>query len=142
MITRETDYAIRVIIRLGEARESVETFSVTTLADELGLPYRFLRKICRSLVETGLLSSVAGRGGGLKIARPAKSISLLDIIDATNSNSVRLNECLVDEGICPHSSVCVVHASLNKLQNQLNEGLASLTIEKLIQMKAPREKTD
>jgi Rrf2 family protein len=136
MITREVDYAIRVVLRLAEARsEDGCRLSVSTLSDELRVPYRFLRKICLRLVKFGLLQSVAGKGGGLELSSSDSELSLLDIIESVNPDSVKLNACLVDSGICENSSICVVHSSLNELQRRLNDGLADITVASLLERK-------
>jgi Rrf2 family protein len=134
MITRETDYAIRVVIRLAEA----DKLSVSKLSEELGVPYRFLRKICLKLVKAKLLKSSSGKGGGLTLGSAYNLISLLDIIEATNPDSIKLNACLINNDVCSNSINCVVHSSLNELQKRLNEALSQLTLERLLAKKRSR----
>ncbi|MDA5387849.1 Rrf2 family transcriptional regulator [Loigolactobacillus backii] len=46
----------------------------------------YLRKIMRKLVVAGLVKSVSGNNGGFTIARPAKNISLYDVVQATEGD--------------------------------------------------------
>jgi Rrf2 family protein len=49
-----------------------------------GTPTNFLRKSLLQLVTTGALRAARGPHGGYRLARPAKAISLLDVIEAVN----------------------------------------------------------
>src|SRR5688500_7201582 len=48
------------------------------------MPERFLLKVLKPLVSHGILTSVKGPHGGYQLARPAKSISVLEVYEATN----------------------------------------------------------
>ena len=51
----------------------------TDLAKSLKTHPAFARKLVGRLVDGGLIRSARGKGGGLRLARPAKDISLKDI---------------------------------------------------------------
>jgi Rrf2 family protein len=52
------------------------------VAKELAIPEGFLLRILVALSRAGLLRSIKGPNGGYNLARAAKSITLLDIIEA------------------------------------------------------------
>lgn len=54
------------------------------LAEFHGLPAPYLAKALQQLAGAGIVSSVPGRRGGYKLARPADQITLLDIVDAVD----------------------------------------------------------
>ena len=54
MITRETDYAIRALLRLAQQQDG-KVLSTTVLAQDMSIPYRFLRRIVLKLGERGLV---------------------------------------------------------------------------------------
>ena len=46
------------------------------------MPERFLLQILRSMVTHGILQSTRGVEGGYSLARPASSVTLLDIVES------------------------------------------------------------
>jgi len=129
MITRETDYALRTALQLAKCASSGEVVATAALADVMSIPYRFLRKIVSKLVTAGLVESRRGKGGGLVLARPPRSISLLQIIQAVDPQSVLLNRCSGADDQCERSALCGIRKELDVLQRQLNAGLRNVSLE-------------
>jgi Rrf2 family iron-responsive transcriptional regulator len=130
MITRETDYAIRALLYLAQQEEGA-LVSTTVLAEAMDIPYRFLRRIVLRLVESGLASSARGKQGGLRLGRPAATISLFDILHAVDPDAATLNQCLGGEFDCPRSPSCVVHVELGRIQERLHAELAGVSLASL-----------
>lgn len=126
MITRETDYAIRALLRLALANGGIVSTSV--LATEMDIPYRFLRRIVLKLGAQGLVRSLRGKQGGLQLARPAEKISLLDVVKAVDAEAILLNTCLSDHNDCPREAFCVVHEELSDIQDELHRRFAQITL--------------
>lgn len=104
------DYA--VVLMGAAARHCGGTrTSAATLAEETGVPQATAHKLVHALVRAGLLKSVRGQGGGVKLGRPAAAISVADIIEAVEG-PIALTACVDDsrhdcalEGSCrvqPH----------------------------------------
>lgn len=128
MITREADYAIRVVLYL--AQHSKEgAVSTADLAEEMEIPYRFLRKIVRRMVDADLVISQRGQGGGLRLARPKKDISLAAVLMAIDPAGVKLNQCMLNPAECPRNSVCEITKCFRALQTDLDEKLESITFD-------------
>jgi len=132
MITRETDYAIRALLCLAR-REAGSVTSTTVLAEEMEIPYRFLRRILLKLGEAGLVISQRGKQGGLRLARPAEQVSLLDAVRAVDPTVLTLNVCLTDPAECGRSSHCVVHAELAAIQTQMHQQLDGISLATLVE---------
>ena len=62
------------------------------LALETGLPAPTVQKLVSKLSAAGLLKSMRGAGGGLKLARPAAAITLADIVEAVEG-PIALTAC-------------------------------------------------
>jgi len=129
MITRETDYALRTALHLAKCTGAGEMISTAALAVAMSIPYRFLRKIVSKLVSAGLVESRRGKGGGISLSRPPRSISLLQIIRAVDPQSVLLNRCSDAHRRCDRSAFCGVRKELDVLQQQLNAGLQGVSLE-------------
>jgi Rrf2 family protein len=54
------------------------------VARAIGAPEKFLLKILKPLASARLLHSVKGPRGGYRLARPAKDITLLEIVEAVD----------------------------------------------------------
>lgn len=131
MITREADYAIRTMLYL--ARPEHDVVSTAVLAEEMDIPYRFLRRLLLRCVESGLVESVRGKRGGIRLAGDPAQVSLLDIIRTVDPAMVALNSCLLEDGSCSRSTICVVHTELAELQCELNARLAQVTLASLVE---------
>ena len=55
-----------------------------TISEEYGIPLEYLFNILQQMVKANILLSKRGPTGGFTLARPAKEISLLEIIEAVD----------------------------------------------------------
>jgi Rrf2 family protein len=79
-LTSATGYALRALVYL--ARHGGKALvPAHAIARAEGLSAQFLRKALVSLVGAGVLHSALARGGGYRLARPAKSITLLEVVE-------------------------------------------------------------
>lgn len=78
-MSAKAEYAVRAMVQLATADEGV---LVTTddLAKAQGIPPQFLVDILAALRTDRLVRSHRGREGGYELARPAKDISLADVL--------------------------------------------------------------
>ncbi len=54
----------------------------STISDKYGIPLVYLFRIMQQMVQANVLISKRGRNGGYILARPAKEITLLEIVEA------------------------------------------------------------
>jgi Rrf2 family protein len=78
-IPAKADYGIRAMLTLANSPTSL---SAEHLAEEQGLPPRFLGAILSDLRRAGLLVSQRGSEGGYQLARPPSEISIADALRA------------------------------------------------------------
>ena len=78
-LTSRSEYALLALIYLSRQPDSMY-ISVETIAAAQGIPAKFLEQILLTLKRARYLSSSKGQRGGFKLARPAKSISLAEVI--------------------------------------------------------------
>ena len=78
-LTSRSEYALLALIYLSRQPDSIY-ISVETIAAAQGIPAKFLEQILLTLKRARYLSSSKGQRGGFKLARPAKSISLAEVI--------------------------------------------------------------
>ncbi len=102
-ITRQADYAVRAVLHL--ARSGDHRTATSAIAEEQRIPPSFLAKIVSQLSIAGLLHTSRGARGGVVLAREAKDITLLEVIEAIDG-PIQLNECAGENGSCSFDDHC------------------------------------
>jgi Rrf2 family protein len=128
-ISRRTDYGVRLILDLA-GLPAGERASTHEIAERQNIPAPFLAKIISQLSLSGLVNTHRGAGGGVRLARPAAEINLLQVIEALDG-PVRLNRCVVDPGTCPQDQTCPVHQVWARAQEDLVATLNETTFDVL-----------
>src|SRR4051812_33790577 len=129
-LTRQTNYAMRILMycaandgRLSRIPEIAAAYSVSEL---------FLFKILQPLVEHGLVATVRGRNGGVKLGRPAVDISLFDVVRVTEE-SFAMAECFENDAAeCPLVDSCGLNSALREALNAFFEVLMRHSIDDLV----------
>jgi len=83
-LTRSVSYAVGILLQIhGDKVRGPMTAS--RIAKDCTFPPRFLYRVLRRLVDAKLLAGTSGPGGGYVLAKPAGSVTLLDIVSAVDS---------------------------------------------------------
>lgn len=127
-ITRKGDYAIRGMVYL--AGRPGEIKYLREISAGVDVPAALLAKIFQHLSKTGLVRSYRGAGGGFQLGRPARDISLLDIIEAVDG-PISMNRCVIEQGSCGREQFCSVHPVWKKMQRKLKSELGRISLRKL-----------
>lgn len=90
------DYAVVMMTAAARHCGGLARCNATTLAEETGVPLPTAQKLVSRLAAAGLIESTRGTGGGFRLARPPRSITLADIIEAVEG-PIALTAC-VDTG--------------------------------------------
>jgi Rrf2 family protein len=80
-LSRAASYAIHAVVYMASDKSKGPVAS-HHIAKAEHIPERFLLKVLRPLVSARLLLSLRGPNGGYQLARPAKDITLLDVVEA------------------------------------------------------------
>ncbi len=128
-ITRQADYAIRAVRYLAKHGSS-QRIATSTVAREMKIPASFLAKIISQLSIAGLLHTSRGARGGVNLAREAKKISILDVVEAIDG-PILLNECVGNPGICAFSDDCLVRPIWVEVQETLVKRLRETKFDQL-----------
>ncbi len=107
-ISRQTDYAVRVVLHLACLEKGAQV-SIAEISESRGLPMPFVRRLIKPLVTRGILVSARGSSGGIRLARPAGEISLLEVVRAMEGG-LALNHCADADKGCPLSHSCPVES--------------------------------
>lgn len=129
LITRDTDYALRVLCFVAKQKKRI--FAVSDFTRALRLPQPFLRKILQVLNKKGMLKSFKGQGGGFLLSKLPEKIFLTDIMRIFQGK-LRLNECALKKLVCPDQKTCPLKKRIDGIERYVLKELASITIASLI----------
>jgi Rrf2 family protein len=82
-LTRASSYALHAVVYMAAQKEKRPVAS-HLIAEARGIPERFLLKVLKPLVSARVLHSIKGPNGGYRLARPAKDISMLEVVEAVD----------------------------------------------------------
>jgi FeS assembly SUF system regulator len=133
-VTKLTDYATLVLTGLAAAPESVH--SAADLAGRAGLEPPTVSKVLKALAQAGLVEGFRGAGGGYRLARPAASISLIEVVEAIEG-PLGMTECSVHAGACGIEDHCGVRANWRRINTVVAEALRGITVAQMLEPPPP-----
>jgi Rrf2 family transcriptional regulator, cysteine metabolism repressor len=87
-ISAKAEYACLAVLALARSRPESSFVHIRQISQEYAIPERYLVQILLQLKGAGLVASTRGAGGGYRLARPASSISLSEILSAMDGPNV------------------------------------------------------
>jgi Rrf2 family transcriptional regulator, iron-sulfur cluster assembly transcription factor len=121
-LTRGGEYGIRGVLYLAQ-HEDGKVSMLSAIAKTQDVPPRFLAKIFQALAKAGVVKSHRGAKGGFSLARPAREITVRDVIEAVEG-PVLLNVCLAGPGECARDTMCPMHSIWSEAQEKMMSVLA------------------
>ena len=106
-LTRAADYGVRVMIHLAGVGSAKRT-SLLDIAQAVEVPEQFLSKVLQMLCKRGFIRSHRGVNGGFELAADARTLSLLDVVEALEG-PIQLNVCVGERGVCSRKAWCPAH---------------------------------
>jgi Rrf2 family nitric oxide-sensitive transcriptional repressor len=129
-LTVFSDYTLRVLMYLALDRTRLAT--IPEIAAAYGISENHLMKVVHQLARTGVVDSVRGKGGGIRLARAPEAIRLGDIVRATEGDAP-IVECLSgDPQACRITSSCRLRGVLVNAFDALYESLNEHTLADLV----------
>jgi Rrf2 family protein len=80
-LSAKTEYACLAVLQMAQDYDSVEPLQIRRIAEEQGIPSRFLVQILLQLKGAGLVASTRGAAGGYRLTRSPQEISLAEVIE-------------------------------------------------------------
>ncbi len=135
MLSQTGRYALRALDYLATHDDGGYKL-VKDISGELNIPRQYLSKILHTLACEGLLHSQRGRSGGFRLSRPAKQITLYEVIDPIDHLS-RLCACIMGEKPCGEENPrgdddpCALHEMWGEVRGKYLDFLQKTTLDKL-----------
>jgi Rrf2 family iron-sulfur cluster assembly transcriptional regulator len=129
LFSRQCEYALQAVMFLALKGDGERT-SIRELTEKIQIPYHFLAKILQSLTYKGLLVSQKGPTGGFALAKPAKEITLFDVVDAIDGPDFMQN-CILGFPECTGKTPCAVHEKWVSMREELRLMLVSKNVAQM-----------
>lgn len=136
-ISAKVDYAVRALIEIGRL-EPGEVARAEDLAAAQGIPRTFLLNVLADLRKAGMVASRRGQTGGWVLARDAGTISVADVIRATDGPLVNIAGSR-PEDVQYQPTEAVLQRVWIALRSSLREVLEQVTLADLLTNSLPPE---
>lgn len=130
--TTKTEYGLTCLMYMARNPE-MGAVTVTDIAKQERFSMTYLQKIFQSLKASGIVVSTQGRQGGYALARPAKNITLKEIIEALEGHIFELfcePETRKDI-VCTHFGICSLKPVWERTKEMLDDFYSRITLEDL-----------
>lgn len=87
-LTKQTGHAIRILVDCALAGDGL--VKIAPLAERLDITRQNAFKIVHLLSRAGFIASARGPSGGIRLARPAREISIGEVVGAMEETSVEI----------------------------------------------------
>jgi Rrf2 family nitric oxide-sensitive transcriptional repressor len=134
-LTSYTDYALRTLIFLGMNRDRLVT--IQDIADLHGISKNHLMKVVHQLGLSGMVETVRGRNGGMRLKREPGEINLGQVVRNTETDFY-MAECFdPDNRSCAYSASCALKGVLGEATAAYLKVLDGVTLADMLAHTAP-----
>ncbi len=128
-LTVYTDYALRMLMYVA-LNDGLAT--IDEIAQSYGISKNHLMKVAHQLGVAGYLTTVRGRRGGLRLAKPAKAIGLGEVVRHTEPDMAIVMCFEPINADCAILPSCVLRKALDRARGAFLEVLDDYTLSDLI----------
>lgn len=132
LITRETDYCIRI----ARALAKMQKMTVRQISEQEQIPPPFAYKILKKMNRKGMVEVIRGAGGGYRLSKDASAITLLDLLLVIDGELI-LNKCQELNYKCEYvecvGEECKIYKEFYRIQLILEKELSSKSLKQILE---------
>ena len=129
LLSKSCVYGLRASMYLA-AHRSNEFVSIREMSEKLDISFHFLTKILQQLTADGLMESITGPKGGIRISQKGKEATLLDIVLAIDGPEL-FTQCALGLPGCGSKKPCPLHFSWMGNREEIKKMLERTNLEEL-----------
>lgn len=133
-ISTKGRYALRMLVDLAEHKNEGYV-ALKDIAGRQGISKKYLEQIVAVLNKPGILNTNRGYQGGYKLAKPASSYTVGDILRITEGGLAPVACLEQEENLCERKSYCMTLFIWEGLYNAIEEYLDSVTLQDILDRK-------
>jgi Rrf2 family protein len=130
----KSDYAARAVLGLARHYPDDAAVRMENVAEEQGVPPKYLPQILLELKARGIVRSVRGKEGGYLLARPPGEITLGDVLRAVHG------PVFETPGLRNSEGPAELRRAWQRLQQALEATADAITFQQLLEESAEKEK--
>jgi Rrf2 family transcriptional regulator, iron-sulfur cluster assembly transcription factor len=130
MFSKACEYAIKATIFLAARPVSSRRSGLKEISEAISSPEAFTAKILQQMVRKSILVSVKGPNGGFEIEGDGGQISLAQIVEAIDGDSI-FKGCALGLEVCSEKKPCPVHHKFKAIRDHLAGMLLTTTIKEV-----------
>jgi Rrf2 family iron-sulfur cluster assembly transcriptional regulator len=124
-------YAVTALADIALQAPALVTLAEISERQDVSLSY--LEQLFGRLRRAGLVESVRGPGGGYRLARPAATIRIIEVMDAVDETVSALRcEDGVESGCAGSRAKCLTHNLWERLSSHVHVFLSQTTIADVV----------
>ncbi|WP_434778453.1 Fe-S cluster assembly transcription factor [Neisseria sp. Ec49-e6-T10] len=131
-LTTKGRFAVTAMLDLAIYQKENVPVSLSDISERQNISLSYLEQLFGKLRRCGLVISFRGPGGGYFLSKPAKEISVSDIIAAVD-DMLDATQCQ-GKGNCHHNSPCMTHQLWENLNDTILQYLSAVSLDTLIDM--------
>jgi Rrf2 family protein len=136
IVSAKTEYACVAMLELAVRHGSGEPVRIRDIADQHGIPSRFLVQILLQLKTAGLVTSLRGASGGYQLAKDPSEITLGDVMAVVDSQWGKVSGGTLQDS----QTNRVLHSIWQQLAEKEQEVLSGVTLADMAQRLQTQEK--
>jgi Rrf2 family protein len=86
-------------------------------------------------VQAGILESVRGPKGGFRLAKPAQTVTVGDVVASLDGSNV-LQRCVMGFAECGAENPCPLHPAWSQAKSLMHDSMTQITLQELQRSKA------
>lgn len=132
-ISTKGRYGLRVLLDLAVHAEAGHPRLLRDVAQNQDISEKYLSRLVIDLRRAGLISSVRGAGGGYKLARPPKMITVLEILEVMEG-PVAVVECVNRTDSCQRYERCPPRILWSQINQKIRNVFSEYTLQDLLDL--------
>ena len=128
-LSHTAGYAIRAMALMNGPKG--KPVLALDIASRTGISKPYLSKLIHALAGKNLVTTKRGYKGGVKLARPASKITILEVADAIDGAGW-LDECILGLQECSDEGSCPLHDFWKPTREKIHRELSEKTLGKTI----------
>ncbi len=133
-LNKSTRFALYAVTEL--ARDPQAVVSAGEIARKYSISEHHVAKVLQQLVRSGMVRSIRGIRGGFQLARDARDITMMDVVEIFERQPRGRGCLLLDENeTCDFDTTCRIGEVFNEIEEQAYYTLKSISIATLLKPK-------
>jgi FeS assembly SUF system regulator len=133
ILSKLADYGVIVATHLAAHPE--RQINAHVAAEETRLPTATVAKVLKSLAHAGIVTALRGAAGGYRLARPAREISVAEVVAAIDGK-IGMTQCSLHDGGghdagCERSNFCPTRPHWQRINLAIGQALAAVTLAEM-----------